>query len=88
MPYGLRRLVLLYSILLNMQIKITKEQFLELKEKGIQKESYYDDYEYITTYVLPNNMEIREEFVSFEHDEDGNMIIDQENYYLYVYMED
>ena len=71
-----------------MQIKITKEEFLELKEKWIQKESDYDGYVYTTTYVLPNNMEIQEEFVSFEHDENENMIIDQENYYLYVYMED
>lgn len=63
--------------------KISKEKFLELKEHWIQQESDYDGYVYTTTYVLPNKMEIQEEFVSFEHDENGEMIIDQENYYLY-----
>lgn len=71
-----------------MQIKITREEFLELTKNCINQESDSEGCVYTTTYSLPNNMEVCEEFVSFEHDENENMIIDQENYYLYVYIED
>lgn len=64
--------------------KISKEEFLKLKENWIQQESDWDGEVYTTTYILPNKMEIQEVFVSTEHDENGEMIIEQEDYYLYV----
>ncbi len=73
---------------MQIKIKITKEEFVKLREHWIDSESDSDGCVYTTTYILPNQMEIQYEFVSTEHSEDGEMIIDQEDYYLYVYMED
>lgn len=73
---------------MQIKIKITREEFVKLREHWIDCESDSDDCVYTTTYVLPNQMEIQEEFVSFEQDENGEMIVEEENYYLYVYMED
>jgi hypothetical protein len=70
------------------KIKITKEEFVKLREHRIDSESDSEGYVYTTTYILPNQIEIQEEIVSTEHSEDGEMVIDQENYYLYIYMED
>lgn len=54
---------------MSIKIKITKEEFVKLREHWIDTESDSDGSTYTTTYILPNQMEIQEEFVSTEHDE-------------------